>query len=1771
MSASADKPYPLWRTLDSKNFKLFTRNRERIWSEIRGFILMFGVLSLFGYLTYSKGRTDQTAGPAPSDPFLNSPISQQSALNLCGTLGYFGYPQTDTTCVVYLGDTSSGNGCTAELATLIADPNMLGGNDQICMVKTLADQQQYYNQNGLLVPLCKCMDPSNFSSLNWAQSHGALAAIQFSPHLSSGAYTIYGRDVGLTESDVNESNIAVNNDASSAAYNIFGTYSSILAWQVAIDSALISRSTGSFTPLTVTPEYFPQNAYVSVKMSGVTYFPLYVILICSYGLISITSEICKETKLGLRHGLFMIGLDPFAYWLGWVRMMCYRLLPQFVCLVAISVGLIVINMNPILLIVALLLYLMWLMMFSVFIGLIGVDPDTCSLVLIAGTSLTSCLVYLFVPYFYKASYIPPIPASLAYFLAYLFPPFAMGMVCMCGMYFTSVGQSLNFSSAVAMTPFNITCANMIVALAVSFVLLVGINYALVIKTRGIAVAKSAKKAADLSDALMRNDVEKTSDVAVSIQGLSKQFTRADGTINKAVDGLTVDFYDNQITSFLGHNGAGKSTAISMLTGLFHADSGDAFIKGHSITTDMISIRPQIGVCPQTNILWDLLTCREHMQLFSRIRQVSDHESEHEIEALLKDIGLNDKADTYAKDLSGGQKRKLSTAIALIGNPRVVFLDEPTAGMDSAARRDMWDLLLKKKKGKAIILCTHQMDEAEILGDRVAVVSGGKLQEAGTPGFLKAKYGRGVRVDITVNKGADRKAIMTAINQHNSGTLISLDMSDISNVKAEQDRAAQEILEDKSAGDMHVFAPMNSNIASIIEALEKCRSAGMVEDFGLTAPNLEDVFWELGKKAELERGEISDFSLPDDITIQTPPALKRVEVILLRFAKTFVRDFWKQIRNSLYAFMYVTFAIVIVSLTYNFAPTSVGTLNLTAAAFNNVKGQLAVAYDGGALPTAGMVSAMTTLAKANSALPLPVNATGVSPCLEAWLLDTTDPFICEGTTSPAASTTSPNQGQAAGIPGYVGAYEFSSPAIQGYQYTVLTNQSVETSLPGLVSFANNAIWSSAPHATNVMTLSMSYGQWVQPISPAAQAIYLLIVALIVGTMGSFLFCISMTILCAKLAMTLVNDKKNGIKQLQILMGVTRIEYVVCHCLWDLIQTLILMLIPVIVIFALDNLFASGTFLLALILFFMAMIPLVHMISYTLHEPDVAYSSTYSLLLTSFAGLFILNTIYGTIGLFVSEASSSAQICNQLVMIHPLMALQQALLGIVYGKTLGYNPISLELPSEITAIYGNYVPAAGLPCLYLFAEAIFFLGLYIYIEYSSGKAFQYIGHLINQYLFRCVCCSCCYAERCKNKKYQTLGEDEDDYIDISTLPLHEVEDADVQTERHECDQDIQAVEMVKDPHRSRSNDVELTSTTMGEAVLASHIHMEYPPANLQRWTGTIAVRDFSLRIKKRECFALLGSNGAGKTTVMAVLLKQLNMTSGRVFINGKELHDVSDDIAKTMSYCPQHNALFDSLTAKECLEFYCRIRGVSEEHLEKHVQQWMAAADLKAHEHTRCGELSGGNKRKLSLSISLVGNPDFIVLDEPSAGVDPAARRKLHWLINATKRRGATIVLTTHHMDEAATLGNRVGIMVKGYLTCLGTVQHLLHKYSSGYLLTAFMSEGYSVDEHLLPTLKQICPNMHIGETSGAQFCSVILGNAKEFSISALYAAMQHLQQEKKVEYFTCGQSRLEDVFLHLTDKFVRKRKGLHAPTRQYAAGGDGPQVVHNVLISNSYNR
>ena len=228
---------------------------------------------------------------------------------------------------------------------------------------------------------------------------------------------------------------------------------------------------------------------------------------------------------------------------------------------------------------------------------------------------------------------------------------------------------------------------------------------------------------------------------IQVRGLRKVYDK-----KVAVEKLSLNMFEDQITVLLGHNGAGKSTTMSMLTGLYQPTAGTAYINGKDIRTDMNSIRSSLGLCPQHNVLFNELTVKEHITFFSKLKGIKKQKDiDEEIRKYVNMLELTPKLNEQSKTLSGGMKRKLSIGIALCGNSKIVMCDEPTSGMDPAARRALWDLLIQEKKGRTILLTTHFMDEADVLGDRIAIMADGDLKTVGSSFFLKKKFGVGYRL------------------------------------------------------------------------------------------------------------------------------------------------------------------------------------------------------------------------------------------------------------------------------------------------------------------------------------------------------------------------------------------------------------------------------------------------------------------------------------------------------------------------------------------------------------------------------------------------------------------------------------------------------------------------------------------------------------------------------------------------------------------------------------------------------------------------------------------------------------------------------------------------------------------------------------------------------------------------------------------------------------------------------------------------------------------
>ena len=233
-----------------------------------------------------------------------------------------------------------------------------------------------------------------------------------------------------------------------------------------------------------------------------------------------------------------------------------------------------------------------------------------------------------------------------------------------------------------------------------------------------------------------------SEVILSIYNLCKSYNGI-----KSVRNLSFDINKREVFGFIGPNGAGKTTTINMICGLITADDGDIFINGLSIRKNPKEARSFIGMCPQNVVIWKDLTCIEQIEFMGTMYDVPAKESRKRGIELLDVMGLIEKKDKRGKTLSGGMQRRLNLILALIHDPQILILDEPEAGLDPQSRVLVRDYIKTLARQKTIILTTHNMDEAERMADRVAIIDRGKLLVVNTPDKLKSSVGEGDVLEI----------------------------------------------------------------------------------------------------------------------------------------------------------------------------------------------------------------------------------------------------------------------------------------------------------------------------------------------------------------------------------------------------------------------------------------------------------------------------------------------------------------------------------------------------------------------------------------------------------------------------------------------------------------------------------------------------------------------------------------------------------------------------------------------------------------------------------------------------------------------------------------------------------------------------------------------------------------------------------------------------------------------------------------------------------------
>ncbi|KAG5500980.1 hypothetical protein GH5_04569 [Leishmania sp. Ghana 2012 LV757] len=1107
--------------------------------------------------------------------------------------------------------------------------------------------------------------------------------------------------------------------------------------------------------------------------------------------------------------------------------------------------------------------------------------------------------------------------------------------------------------------------------------------------------------------------------AVRIRGLRKSFKRG-GKSFVAVDSLCWSLNEGEISVLLGHNGAGKSTTINLMTGMLEADGGDCYVYGHSVRRELSAARQEIGLCPQHNILWPPLTVREHLDYYAAIKGLRGSEKEDAIRRLLAAVDLEDKEHYMSKALSGGQKRKLSVAVAFVGGSRLLFLDEPTAGMDVGARRHTWALLKEMAKCHTILLTTHFMDEADLLGDTVAIMSKGRLQCAGSNMFLKSKLGVGFLLTMSVVSHVRRGPI-----EHMVRTLVP---------------AAEAV--GSGAGEVAYRLPMASKPAfpDLLAAVEECIPSLGINAYSLSATTLEEVFIKIaeGPEKEDDADELAAAEKAEatgavwNVEIET----RRWALLLLQFRAMMVKRLWNALRDRRTQFFQIVCPVACVLLA----------MLLTLLSLFRT-------------PTIVLSS---DVYETTVDIPL-ANCEGV--------LDVTTPFSSRAhmdvwTDTPDASAFSTkllrtyNAHANERYGGVSCAAAGSSEAYHSVFYNTsgLHEVAIETS---------NVFASYLRVATGRDDMSLMTAVAPLPKTSQQQAVESSVYAMIIAV----IIMVPFTFLPSTFVAWIVKERECKARHLQNVSGLSFYIYWLSNFLFDLCSYIITMclVIGVFLIFGRDEYVALnniGATFVVFLLYGVSGILMAYALGFAFDSHTTAQNVV---MLANFIVGFLL--VLAVSALMMKD--STKKVANALRWIFRLVP------SYCVGEAI--NNLATLKVFRAFGIDGSAwdMNVVGWSCVYMAIEIPALLFITLFIDHPGRR-----------------------------QRSQRLFHNPDAAVEVI-----DDEDGDVVTERRA---------VLEGGERE------------GDLVRVLNLRKEYP-------NGKVAVRNITFGVRPGEVFGFLGTNGAGKTTTISILCQEFYPTSGRAYVCGNDIVTESSEALRCIGYCPQFDACLDLLTVEEHLYLYAGVRGISPRVRDSVVCGLMKLCGLTGYRCTKSNELSGGNRRKLSVAVSLIGGPRVVFFDEPSAGMDPVARRGL-WNAIETVADNCSVVLTTHHLEEVEALAHRVAIMVDGTLRCIGDKTHLKQRYGTGFEVAVRVAdESPEVMDGLEMFFEKEFPSSKRMEVRAGRFTYQLPNTVR---LSSVFTALEQHRENLRICDYSVSQTSIEQVFMRISEEAELQQEEEH---------------------------
>ncbi|NWX33626.1 ABCA9 protein, partial [Notiomystis cincta] len=1067
--------------------------------------------------------------------------------------------------------------------------------------------------------------------------------------------------------------------------------------------------------------------------------------------------------------------------------------------------------------------------------------------------------------------------------------------------------------------------------------------------------------------------------AIRLHNIKKTYKKKDKK-TEALRGLSLSIYEGQITALLGHSGAGKTTLLNILSGLSFPSQGSATIYKYKLseTGDREEIRGMIGICPQFNAHFEVLTVKENLKAFAEIKGIRSKEVVGEVQNILELLDISKIQDTQAEKLSGGQKRKLSIGIAMLGNPQVLLLDEPTAGLDPLSRHQVWSLLREQRAGRVILFSTQFMDEADILADRKAFISHGRLKCVGSSLFLKKKWGICYHLRIHVNESCDLENVTSLVKGYIPNAMFS----------------------GHSQYELRYKLPLENvnKFTDLFSGLESCSEQGII-NYGVSMTTLEDVFLRLEGEATADqgdeqvagqewaeagprcRGEARPGSLllsdTGEAALQGLALWRQQVSAMARLHLLKLKSSVKNLRSIL--LLYVVFLLpLVLQLCVVAGWQSVSSWQLSPARYFLPLGRRSY------LET-------TTLLVYNH------TGTGIDNFIHG--LQSQDLTV---EIAKEENITEELTHNGAIEPGVLTLFSCS---LKSYRFTLLCHLEAVNCFPVLVNVISNALLRTLNSTRHIQIWSHPFFSLFNPrywdyIMP----FYLLYMLLLFpGFPPHF-------------AMGYTQDCKAGARAQLRISGLFPSAYWCGQALVDIPLCWILLFSMFGLQFAMSSKVSGSTSTFILLVmgtlgYGVSLVLLIYLISFNSRKGWSCDLWSFILIVVCFISLFI-----GIIIDHLGHSNISIYALSLLVPVYPLM-------GFVIDTQQHCHHLSASCGGrEGKAV--NVATSVFQPYLH----SVAFILLLRFLELKYGKAV-----LRQDPIFR-------ISPR-KEGSQQHPKELEE-------------EDEDVGAER----------EAVR-------NAMVAPSQEEKSVIIVSNLCKEYKIKQAgsflkkKKKKKKTATKNLSFCVKKGEVLGLLGPNGAGKSTAIKMITGETTLTAGQVLMKrgGGGDSQLQEQAPAFLGYCPQENPLWLDLTPQQHLRIYVAVKGLCQEDAAAAAHRIVNALQLQDYLNKKVRKLPAGITRKLCVALSMLGNPTVLLLDEPSTGMDPNGQRCVWKTIrDALKTKESGAILTTHYMEEAEAVCDRVAILVSGQLRCIGSIQYLKNKFGKGYLLEIKVKDPESTD-------------------------------------------------------------------------------------------------------------